>query len=106
MDLGVKVGARALTQGRPLAPKIVVLITTGRQAQSFGSKSLATSAQSLRKLGARLFIVAIGGRTDRRELNSVTRKPDDIVYVANPTQLPSYVNLVGNKVTRSGISGK
>ena len=105
-DLGLEVGARALSQARRDVPKVAVLITTGPEAQTIHSKSVATAAQSLWKIGANLFILAIGGKNDRRELNSIARKPDDIVYISSPTQLPSYVNLVAKKVTGSGIFGK
>ena len=106
MDLGLETGAQAFAQGRASVPKVAVLLTTGQQAQAFGSRSLSTAVQRLWNSGANLYVVKIGGQTDRRELNSVVKNPDDIVSVTSAAQLPSHVDQVERKVTTSGIEGR
>lgn len=62
IDEALKAAVGALEKSRPTIPKIVVLLTSGRQ--SVDAPSLAQSAGKLHSLGAILYVVSIANDLD------------------------------------------
>lgn len=80
MDLGLQEGAEVMKDARPGVPKVVVLLTAGRQSVS--RNLLPQSVKPLKDLGATVFVVAIGSRPDDQELRPVVEEPDDVLRVS------------------------
>lgn len=102
IDKALGAAARVLSSGRPNAKKLAILITAGRQTQS-GSRALNDAARPLRSIGARLYIVGIGGGVDPNELRPALLGPDDLIQVPSFTGLPSKAQNTINRVL--GITG-
>lgn len=81
MDLGLREAAAAMKAARPGNPKVVVLLTAGRQSLSEGS--LDASVKPLKSLGAKIFVVAVGSEAYTQELLRVVSKTDDVRRVPN-----------------------
>lgn len=80
MDLGLREGAVAMKDARPDVPKVVVLLTTGRQSQS--SNLLPQAVKPLNDLGANIYVIAIGSQPSDRELRLVVQEPGDVLKVS------------------------
>lgn len=80
MDLGLREGADAMKDARPDVPKVVVLLTAGRQ--SLSSNLLPQSVKPLQDLGANIYVVAIGSQPDDQELRPVVKEPGDVLKVS------------------------
>lgn len=89
MDFALAAAARQLSQSRPNAAKIFILITTGLQAQVVGMKPLDEASKPLREANANIFVIGIGKQPDLRELVPVTNNPVKII----PTPDRVIVNL-------------
>ena len=81
MDLGLQKAAAAMKDARPGVPKIAVLLTAGRQSPPSGL--LDESVKPLRKLGAKVFVVAVGSMPDSQELSGIVDQPGDVRRVPN-----------------------
>lgn len=80
MDLGLREGGDAMKDARPDVPKVVVLLTAGRQ--SLSSNLLPQSVKPLQDLGANIYVVAIGSQPDDQELRPVVKEPGDVLKVS------------------------
>lgn len=80
MDLGLREGGDAMKDARPDVPKVVVLLTAGRQ--SLSSNLLPQSVKPLQDLGANIYVVAIGSQPDDQELRPVVKEPGDVLQVS------------------------
>lgn len=93
IDRALKHAAKLfITRGRD-GPKIVVLLTAGTQRQN--PRLLNNAAETLRNLGAVIYVVAIGSNNKPLQLNAITSKTQDIFQVASPDGLPLYVRSTG-----------
>ena len=79
MDLALAAAAGQLSQSRPNAAKIVILITTGLQAQVVGMTPLDEASKPLHDANANIFVIGIGKKPDLRELTMVTKNPVEII---------------------------
>lgn len=79
MDRALFETVEALKQARPLVPKLVFFLTSGRQ--DTGAPSLDAAARGVTETGAIVYLVAIGQRPNLRELRVVVEKPDNIISV-------------------------
>lgn len=96
MDLGLQEGAVAMKDARPGAPKVVVLLTSGRQ--SLSRDKLAQSVKPLMDLGANVFVVAIGSQPDEQELRPVVKKPEDVLKVSTFDDLTSQLRPIARHI--------
>ena len=67
--------------------KVVVLLTDGRQSKAPDGLDLQKAAAPLLSAGVRIFAVGIGSDVDKKELQLVVDKSDDVIVV------PSYDGL-------------
>lgn len=86
MDLGLREAAAVLKNARDGVPKVVILLTTGRQ--SLPTSPLVKAVKPLVKLKAKLFIVAITSRIYERELLPLVDHPGDL------RKVPSFESLI------------
>jgi hypothetical protein len=86
MDKALESAANTLKKSRPGVPRLVVLLTAGRQIPD--AKSLDKAVQPLRDLGAQTFVVAIGSQPDTQELKKAVEKPIDLFRLAGYEELP------------------
>lgn len=96
LDLALDKASETLKKGEPSAPKIVILLITGMQAQ--GVKSLSEAVQPLHDLKAKTYVVAIGGEPSTRDLRPLVNQLKDIFRVPTPTELTNDVDRVGATV--------
>ena len=96
MDRALEKASVAFDNNRPLAKKIVVLITAGRQSR--GGKPLAQAVRPLRTIGAETFVVAIGSDINEPELTPIVKRKQDITVVPRFDQLTSKVNSVADYI--------
>lgn len=92
MDKALESAANTLKKSRPGVPRLVVLLTAGRQIP--GSNTLDSAVQPLRNLGAQTFVVAIGNQPDTRELGKAVERPGDLFRVAGYEELPGDANRI------------
>ena len=96
MDLGLQEGTAALKNARPGVPKVVVLLTAGRQ--SLSRDSLPQSVKPLKDLGANIFVVAIGSQPDDQELRPIVKEPEDVLKVSTFEDLASQMRPVARHI--------
>ena len=96
IDRALQNGARQIYSARPSVPKILVLLTAGKQPP--GSPSLETSARLLRSLGARPFAIAIGGEPDEKELGSLVERPEDVFKIPSFNMLPAAASSLAKEI--------
>lgn len=65
----------------PLASKILVLLTTGRQAQESDVTPLDVSIQPIKDMGSEMYVVAVGNEPSTRELRPLVTKLEDMFRV-------------------------
>ena len=96
MDRALEHAAKMLSRTGKLARKIVVLLTSGIQAE--GAKPLKEAIKPLQGIGAQTFVVAVGRRIDSRELRPVVDRNRDIFKVLSHSNLPSQSQLIATKI--------
>lgn len=77
MDRALFETVEVLKQARPLVPKLVFFLTSGRQ--DAGAPSLDAAARAVTETGALTYLVAIGQRPNLKELRVIVEKPDNIL---------------------------
>ena len=87
MDLAIEKAAEILEGSRFLVPKVVVLLTAGKNSFD-GRKLLANASQGLQDLGVTAYVVAIGRNADIKELGSIVDDERDIFNVSQFARLP------------------
>ena len=93
IDKALKYATQVFTSRGRDGPKIVVLLTAGRQQGDV--RLLDNAAKTLRNIGAHIYVVAVGQDQDRQQLNTITTTPQNIIRVASPDNLPLYVRPIG-----------
>lgn len=65
----------------PLSSKILVLLTTGRQAQESDVTPLDVSIQPIKDMGSEIYVVAVGNEPSTQELRPLVTKLEDMFRV-------------------------
>ena len=78
MDRVLIEAGSVLNRARPLARKVVILLTAGRQTQGVGVPSLNRAMESIRSHSAKMFVIGIGQQVDQTELRPLTSDIFDI----------------------------
>ena len=81
IDRALDKAADILRRTDPSSSKLLVLLTTGRQAQESDITPLDVSIQPLKDMGAFMYVVAIGSQPSTRELRPLVVKLEDIFRV-------------------------
>ena len=87
MDLAIEKAAEILEGSRFLVPKVVILLTAGKNSFD-GRKLLANASQGLQDLGVTTYVVAIGRNADIKEVGSIVDDERDIFNVSQFARLP------------------
>ena len=96
IDRALDSAARALADSQPNVRKVVILITSGKQTQEHGARSLLDATKPLKAVNAERFVVSIGREPDIDELKEVVERSEDVLPV------PSFDGL---KLQTSAIAG-
>lgn len=92
-----------LTSARPTVPYVVFLITYGQQAGELGSKRLQEMTQSLRDIGAVLYIIGVGVDDNDPQLQQVVESPSQFFEIPSSGDFKSYVpSIAYYVVSRTG----
>lgn len=78
IDRALEAADTLLSQARSKIPKIVVLVTAGRQTTSAGATPLGIAAQPLKDIGAKTIVITVGSEADHRNLLPVVDSMGDI----------------------------
>lgn len=81
IDRALDKAADILRRIDPSSSKIIVLLTTGRQAQESDITPLDVSIQPMKDMSAFMYVVAIGSQPSTRELRPLVVKLEDIFRV-------------------------
>lgn len=106
IDLALAAAAQQLSQSRPTAAKIVVLITTGLQAQVFGMTSLDEASKPLHDVNANVVVIGIGKEPDVRELNLITKNPKAVEIIPTPGEVIINVHLLSRQLRQDANRGR
>lgn len=79
IDNALNAATRLVKQARSEVPKLVVLLTAGRQGP--GATSVAEAVRPLNRLGAKTFVVALGGDADPQALLPAVESSKDLTLV-------------------------
>ena len=101
MDKALEEAGNILREGRKNVPKIVVLMTTGRQTPERDAQSLDKKAAILDSIGAKTYVIAIGKRPDTRELSLAVKKSEDIVRIYSIRDVLSQTGPTAQKIIKN-----
>ena len=105
IDLALAAAAQQMSQTRPNAAKIVILITTGLQAQVFGMTPLDEASRPLRDANANVVVIGIGKEPDSRELNLITGNPKAVEIIPTPDKVIVNVHLLSKQLRQDALKG-
>lgn len=103
MDLALEAAAAVMNQATRNVPKIVILLTAGKQSPTNAPFPLSSAVKSLRDVGAQAYVVAISGEPDEQELVTVVEERKDIFEVPEfEALLPRVTQIAKSIAERSG----
>lgn len=79
IDRALIAAGSVLNSARPSASKVVILLTAGRHVS--GAQSLDEAMEPLSQHRPRMFVIAIGQRVDKTELEPIVENPSEIFAV-------------------------
>lgn len=82
---------------RSHVPKVLIILTDGKQSADFDAVPIDRSVLPLRHLGVRIFALAIGDQVDMNELQQIVADPNDIHAVKDFDALLDNAKNVGNR---------
>ena len=81
MDLALEAAAAVMNQATRDVPKIVILLTAGKQTSTNTPFPFRNAVKALTDLGAQTYVVAISGKPDKQELVTLVDDREDIFEV-------------------------
>ena len=81
IDRALDKAADLLRPTDPLSLRILVLLTTGRQAQESDVTPLDVSIQPIKDMGSQMYVVAVGNEPSTQELRPLVTKLEDMFRV-------------------------
>ena len=82
---------------RPDLPKVMIILTDGKQSADYDAVPIERSVLPLRHLGVRILALAIGSQVDMDELRQMVNDPKDIHAFKDFNDLLDDVKKVGNE---------
>lgn len=79
IDTALNIASQVFTRARPQVPKVVVLVSGGKQGPN--ARALDDAARRLRNLGIKTFVVAAGPNADYNQLRPVVESQRHITIV-------------------------
>ena len=98
IDRSLDKTSQIMVDARPTVKKIVVLLTSGKQASAFGSKTPSEAAMPLLKGGVYSYVVAISLKPDISELRPVVQESSHIFRMASFDDLRTRWTTVGEVI--------
>ena len=98
IDQALEAAETLMSEARVNVPRVVILITAGKQADA---KPLDSGAKSLKDIKVRTFVVAIGREPDLKELKPVVDEAEDIFAVPSFDYLRPEVQPIAKHVSES-----
>lgn len=103
LDKALEDTARIFSVSRQGTPRVLVLLTSGRQSQVPGAKTLDVASKYIKDLGVKRFVVATGHQIDQRELRLIVDRVEDIFFIQNVDSLvPRAISTARQIIARSG----
>jgi hypothetical protein len=78
MDIAFKTAAQLMLQARSRVPKIVILLTGGKDG--VGAQPLGVAVQRLKYLGIRSYVIAFGTKPDLEHLRPAVDKSENLLF--------------------------
>ena len=104
IDRALTMAVRELqSEGRQDVPKLVVLLTAGRQSPAQDAVPLGQASKPLRDMGAKTYVIALGSQPSTQELRPVVERPEDILTVRSYDHLRPRAHPIASDLTR-GLS--
>lgn len=104
LDKALKLASSQLftTEGgaRSGQPKAMIILTDGKQSQDPDTVPLQDAVRPLKKLGVRIYAIAIGDDVDLNELYEVTESKEDVFTVSDFDDLANMANDIALKSCR------
>ena len=100
IDRALEFASILLNHARPSVQRVVVLLTTGKQAPDSTAPSLMDASQSLRDHGAYSYVVAVGNDPDQEELTPIIENPPDIFAVQSSEELTISSQFISGEIIR------
>lgn len=97
MDKALEMAVRMFRYHQRPAPKTVLLFTSGPQATD--GDQLKGPREQLEKLGARIYVVAIGPSVVYRQVEGLVNSSSDVIQVPSFISLQSKIHAVGRHVS-------
>lgn len=97
MDKALELAVRMFRYQREPAPKTVILFTSGPQATDV--EQLKRVKEQLEKMGARIYVVAIGPSVVYRQVEGLVNSSGDVIQVSSFIALQSEIHAVGRHVS-------
>ena len=101
IDRSLDKTSEIMANARQQATKIVVLLTSGKQASAFGSKTPGEAAIPLREGGVYSYVVAIGQEPNITELRPVVQETSHIFRMASFDDLEPRRTTVGQIIVET-----
>ena len=102
IDRALQAASGSFDNSKPGNEKVVVLLAAGRQS---GGKTLKDSVQSLRTIGAKTYVIAIGSQVSLPELTPVVERHNDVIQVPAFDELVPRTDSIANQIAnRNGLS--
>ena len=103
IDRALRMGNRLLKEAKEESSKVVIFLTGGRQAST--GESLLDITEPMRMAGVKTVVVAVGKKTDAKELRPLVVVPQDVLSVKSFENLQSQTKQVSGHISeRAGKS--
>jgi hypothetical protein len=86
-------------EGRRGVPKLVVLLTAGRQTPALDAVSLGQASKPLRDMGAKTYVITLGSEPSTQEVRPVVDRPEDIFVVRSYDNLRPRAHPMATEMT-------
>lgn len=100
MDKALRLAVRMLKDHVKPGPRAVVLFTSGPQSIN-ESADLDGATKQLERLGARIYVIAIGAKVSYREIRNLVNTSDDLIQIPSFIKLQSEIHAVGRHISRT-----
>ena len=97
MDKALEMAVRMFRYHQRTAPKTVILFTSGPQPTDVDQ--LKGAGEELKKLGARIYVVAIGPSVVYRQVEGLVNSSSDVIQVPSFIALQSEIHTIGRHVS-------
>ena len=99
IDRALSSAASQLEDARPSVRKIAFLLTSGEPLDASELVAAQESVRMLEKVGASVYVVAVGSGDNEKQLGRLVREPGDLLRVLTYQQLPLRTQPIAGRIT-------